>query len=260
MRLSQGQLNLLEACPRRFQHVYLEQLGSPVTAEQQARLTWGTRFHRMMQQYAIGLPVTQLEPIDEEMAQLQQSVRSLISAVPALFAVDVDRHSEYRRTWQFEGHLFTVIYDLLLLSAAAAQIFDWKTHPRPLRSHQLAQNWQTRLYPLVLTATANYAPEQISMTYWFVQAADTADTANAAEPQSLTFHYSEAQRDRDADQLAQLLDQLAIWLQSYRQGEPFPQTTAHSACRGCSFRRRCQREADEDAITVQDLSEVQEWL
>ena len=41
MRLSQGQLNLLERCPRQFQHTYLEQLGSPINPEQQERQTWG---------------------------------------------------------------------------------------------------------------------------------------------------------------------------------------------------------------------------
>jgi len=256
MRLSQGHLNLLEACPRRFQHIYLEQLSSPVTAEQQARLTWGTRFHRMMQQYALGLPVTNLDPIDPEVAQLQQSVRSLVSAVPTLFAADVDCQSEYRRTWEFQGHLFTVIYDLLLLSETTAQILDWKTYPRPQRSQPLAQNWQTRLYPLVLAATTDYLPEQIVMTYWFVQS--EAD----AEPQSLTYHYSAAQRDRDYQHLTQLLHQLAEWQQFYAQGTSFPQTQILSACRGCSFQRRCQRESDSDAIApMQSLSEVQEvWL
>lgn len=246
MRLSQTQLNLIEACPRRFQHSFLEQLGSPLTAEQQARLSWGTKFHRMVQQYAIGLPVTMQDAIDPEVAQLQACVRSLVSAAPALFTTDVYSHSEYRRTWEFQGHLFTVIYDLLLMGDEA-QIFDWKTYARPQRSNSFAQNWQTRLYPLALTMTTDYQPEQISMTYWFVQPEETS------EPQSLTFRYSVAQRDRDLQELGRLLDRLATWLQTYAQGNPFPQTTAQSACHGCSFVRRCQRED-----TTQSLSDVQE--
>lgn len=254
MRLSQTQLNLLEACPRRFQHTYIEQLGSPVTAEQQARLSWGTKFHRMMQQYALGLPVTMLEAIDPEVAQLQACVRSLISAAPSLFAADVYPHSEYRRTWEFEGYLFTAIYDLLLMGDEA-QIFDWKTYPRPQRSNRLAQNWQTRLYPLVLTMTTDYSPDRIVMTYWFVQPDEAAD-----EPQTLSFRYSAAQCERDRQQLIQLLDRLATWLQAYAQGEHFPQTPLHSACRGCSFQRRCQRESD-DSADVQNLDDVAEvWL
>ncbi|NJL23639.1 MAG: PD-(D/E)XK nuclease family protein, partial [Leptolyngbyaceae cyanobacterium SM1_3_5] len=127
----------------------------------------GTKFHRMVQQYAIGLPVTMLDAIDPEVAQLQACVRSLVSAAPALFAAEVFPHSEYRRTWEFQGHLFTVIYDLLLMGGEA-QIFDWKTYARPQRSNALAQNWQTRLYPLVLTMTTDMRPNSHD-DYLFVQ-------------------------------------------------------------------------------------------
>ena len=60
IRLSQAQLNTLEACPRLFQHLHLDQLGSPVPPEQQESLTWGSQFHLLMQQQALGLPVEAL--------------------------------------------------------------------------------------------------------------------------------------------------------------------------------------------------------
>jgi hypothetical protein len=70
LRLSQGQLNLLETCPRKFQHIYLEQLGSPTTPEQQAHQAWGSRFHLLMQQRELGLPIEALMAADDQMQSL----------------------------------------------------------------------------------------------------------------------------------------------------------------------------------------------
>ncbi|NEP21702.1 PD-(D/E)XK nuclease family protein, partial [Moorena sp. SIO3I6] len=80
-RLSQGQLNVLETCPRKFQHIYFDQLGTPVSPEQQERLTWGSRFHLLMQQRELGLPVTSLV---EEDTQLDYWLTGLVNAAPEL--------------------------------------------------------------------------------------------------------------------------------------------------------------------------------
>ena len=60
IRLSQSQLQLLEICPPQFQRLYLEQLGSAIAPEHQERLTWGSHFHRLMQQRELGLSVENL--------------------------------------------------------------------------------------------------------------------------------------------------------------------------------------------------------
>jgi hypothetical protein len=56
-----------------------------------------------------------------------------------------------------------------LIADDLAQILDWKTYPKPQNRRWVEQNWQTLLYPYVLAETSDYLPEQISMTYWFVQ-------------------------------------------------------------------------------------------
>ncbi|MFB2980373.1 PD-(D/E)XK nuclease family protein [Microseira sp. BLCC-F43] len=45
MRRSQGHLNLLATCPRKYQHRFIDQLGSPTTPKQQERLACGSLFH-----------------------------------------------------------------------------------------------------------------------------------------------------------------------------------------------------------------------
>jgi hypothetical protein len=262
MRLSQGQLNLLETCPRRFQHIYLDQLGAPPTPEQQERQNWGTQFHRLMQQRELGLPIDLLSTTVTSEAQLQQCIQNLVQAAPDLFANGAQfqqaqqfRQAEHRRTLKFEGYLLTVIYDLLILEEESALILDWKTYPRPQHLDGLMQNWQTRLYRFVLAETSDYLPEQLAITYWFTQ------PDAASHPQSLRFGYSSGQRERDRQDLSSLLNQLTTWLQDYDQGQPFPQVEATRHCRYCQFVTRCQRNQEEleaEPTTSFDWADIHE--
>jgi len=273
LHLSQGLLNLLSLCPRKFQYTYLDQLNVPIAPDQQERINWGNRFHLLMQQQELGL---KLDPEGfPEDRQVHQSVEAFMQAVPALFQTDsgasTSRQSEHGRSLHFQGYLFTVIYDLLILDQHHAQILDWKTYPRPQKPDWLRQNWQTRLYPFVLAETSRYAPHQISMTYWFVQPpADRAtadpdqaaegDQANLPKPQRFTFSYSEAQHQQTYQDLTALLHPFTHNLQRYREfHQPFPQTPSHQPCQVCAFALRCQRgEAQPEKAPLVTLEEIPE--
>ena len=214
IRLSQGHLNLLSTCPPRFQQIYLEQLHSPLSSEQQEKQTWGTRFHLLMQQRELGLP---LEPLLAEEPELHHSLAALIQAAPEiLLPANQDiREAEHSRTLSCNNYLLTVIYDLLIVNLETAKILDWKTYLQPQNKKKLANNWQTRLYLYVLAETSDYLPEQISFTYWFVKLPH--------QPKSLTFTYSSQQHQQTKKDLADLLDQLDRWLNDYQnKGIPFP--------------------------------------
>jgi PD-(D/E)XK nuclease superfamily len=255
-RLSQGHLNLLETCPRKFQHIYLEQLGSPIDTEQQERGTWGSQFHLLMQQRELGLPVESLFPEDDP---LRHSINALVQAVPEILAPNADswRDAEHYRTLNFSGYLLAVIYDLLVTDSQNAKILDWKTYPLPENSTKIATSWQTRLYLFVLAETSNYSPEQLSMTYWFVKLPD--------RPHHLTLAYDRQQHERTRQDLTHLLAQLDEDLERYiEEGIAFPQVPeAKGACRYCSFNRRCQRAGEEsNPLTVRDwrvsVAEIEE--
>ncbi len=246
MRLSQGHLNLLTTCPRKFQYTFLEQLAAPPTPEQQEKLNWGNRFHLLMQQRELGLPI---ESIVAEDPQLQIWFNSFISAAPEILIAVTDstsfREAEHSRTLKFQDYLLTVIYDLLIADQEQAQILDWKTYARPNQRQWIEKNWQTRLYCYALVATSNYFPEQVSLTYWFVQ------SEKERESPSLKFSYDSRQHQQIHEDLTDLLNQLTVWLQEYEQGEFFPQipeTAGH--CQNCTFAIRCHRqsESEEDAI------------
>ncbi len=244
--LSQGQLNLLETCPRKFQHIYFDQLGTPVSPEQQERLTWGSRFHLLMQQRELGLPV---ESLVEEDTQLQHWVTALVNAASDVLTPDPQtfRDSEHCRTLNFQGYLLTVIYDLLIEDDKSGQILDWKTYPQPKNRQWLAKDWQTRLYLYVLAETSDYAAEQISMTYWFVK--------SQPRPQSLKFTYSAAQHEKTRQDLTKLLNKLTGWLQRYQEdGIPFPQVAPSTGrCGDCTFAVRCQRTSESSMSSSRDL-------
>ncbi|MBW4667644.1 MAG: PD-(D/E)XK nuclease family protein [Cyanomargarita calcarea GSE-NOS-MK-12-04C] len=250
LRLSQGQLNILERCPRQFQHTYLEKLNSPADPEHQEKQTLGSRFHLLMQQREMGLPIDSLLQAD---SQLRNWMAGFADAAPEIIAPAKNqtfRESEHYRTLQAHHHdyLITVIYDLLIADNLQAQILDWKTYPKPPNKRKLESNWQTRLYMYVLRETSEYLPENISMTYWFVQA--------DGKPQNIKFSYSDVQHEQTEKKLNKLLNQLTKYLEGYYQGEQFPQIAEGSKiCADCKFNPRCGRSnaASEVISTAQSL-------
>jgi hypothetical protein len=205
LRLSQGHLNLLETCPPKFKQSYLTQASSLPNPENEEKQAWGSRFHLLMQQRELGLPI---EPILQEDIELDRVLKALIQTAPELFNSNKaqKREAEHTRTLNFSNYLLTVIYDLLIAEEHQAKIIDWKTYLQPKKKDELARNWQTRLYLYVLAKTSNYAPEQISMTYWFVRLPD--------KPQSQTFLYNRQSYEKTEADLKQLLSNLDRWLEN----------------------------------------------
>lgn len=205
IRLSQSHLNLLSICPPKFQQVYLD-LGSLPATDRQDNMQWGSRFHLLMQQRELTLPIEALLATD---AELDNSLKALIRAAPELEPdPNIWREAEHCRTFSIGNFLFTVIYDLLIAKTEQAIILDWKTYRNPPRSKKLANDWQTRLYLYVLAETSEYEPEQLQMTYWFVK---------SGKPKSATFSYSQQQHQQNARELKDLVADLETWLRNYQQ-------------------------------------------
>ncbi len=262
LRLSQGQLNLLERCPRQFQHTYLEQLHPPTKPENEEKQLQGSRFHLLMQQREMGLKIGKFlsaDDNDKNKLQLQSWMKAFACAAPDILTPTVDnetfRESEHYRTLQIQNYLLTAIYDLLIANKEQAQILDWKTYPKPPNKRKLQYNWQTRLYMYVLAETSDYPPENISMTYWFVQ--------SESKPHSIKFSYSYLQHRQTEKKLNQHLKKLTKWLQAYQQEEQFPQVSEDSkTCNYCQYANRCQRifVASEDKSSSLNLPGVDTTL
>ncbi|MFM7406021.1 MAG: PD-(D/E)XK nuclease family protein [Cuspidothrix sp.] len=236
LRLSQGHLNLLATCPRKFQHSYLEQLNTPLDPKHEEYQILGSRFHLLMQQREMGLPIDNLLQADP---QLQNLMNNFHKIAPEIFINNIEnltfRESEHYRTLQIGDYLITVIYDLLIADENQAQILDWKTYPQPPKREKLAQNWQTRLYMYVLGETSQYLLENISMTYWFVQSKE--------QTKNIKFTYNQAQHQKTQHDLNQLLNNLSQWIKDYQHQIPLPQITeSQKICESCQYAVRCHRQ------------------
>ena len=247
IRLSQSHLNLLSICPPKFQRVYIDCLGSLPAPEQQESMQWGSRFHLLMQQRELTLPIEPLLATDTE---LDLSLKALIEAAPELQPnVNIWREAEHCRTLSLDDFLFTVIYDLLIADLDRATILDWKTYRKPMKAKTLKRNWQTRLYLYVLAETSEYQPEQIQMTYWFVK---------SGKPTRVTINYSQAEHQQAEEEITALLTDLKKWLQNYRQLEiDFPH---RSDCeKNCPFYQDLGLQDDELEVftSIDEIAEVE---
>lgn len=236
-KLSQQHLNLLTNCPRKFQHLYLDNLNVPITPTEQERLNRGSQFHLLMQQRELGLPIESLMLENQEM---QNCFNNFFEAAPEISNSQTQdnlilRQAEHSRSINFNGYILTVIYDLLIADIEQAQIFDWKAYSYPQNKNKLAKNWQTRLYLYTLVETSNYSPEQISMTYWFIQ------PKNQQKPEKLQFFYHQKEHQKTQQDLRRILDNLTEYLKSYQEErDDFPQVATADNCSTCQFASRCQ--------------------
>lgn len=230
MRLSQSHLNLLTHCPRKFQYVYLDQIGG-IATESQQQFVWGNQFHQLMQQQDLGLPLLlALEP------ELTHCVAALQTAAPHLFDDSLNHQSEYRLSLPLENHTLVVVYDRLVLGRDHAVIYDWKTHARPLSMRQLSESWQTRLYLYLLAEVGHYSPDVLRMEYWFVRL-----TGDHPAPSSVSLPYSAACHKQTHGELTRQIQQLNLWLEQYDQ-QPLPQLPPQDpCCTTCPFAVCCDR-------------------
>ncbi|MGI0491943.1 PD-(D/E)XK nuclease family protein [Alkalinema pantanalense CENA528] len=239
MRLSQGQLSLLSNCPRKFQYLILEQLAVPTVPEESLRLAEGSQFHRLLQQWDLGLPI---DPLAATNPALKNWFDAFLAAAPQILILEGEpqplRQSEQSRTIALADHVLVAVYDLLLLGQLQAHILDWKTYPKPQQVRNLERQWQTRLYLYLLAETSHYSPDSLAMTYWFFQGRD-----GQAIPQSITLRWDQQRHDRTHQELMQLLTHLSQWLTQYETaGTDFPQVTRSSPlCQTCPFVVSCQR-------------------
>jgi hypothetical protein len=242
-RLSQGHLKVLSECPRKFEYIYLDSLFSPTEPDQYQNMQWGSDFHRLMHQQSLGMPiepflisnpelVTTMETLQKAAPHLFQSPpQATLSNSPSPFGRLCQRESEQVRTLLIaDTYLFTAIYDLVILGDKA-QIIDWKTHGQPRQPEHLAQDWQTRLYMYLLAETSDYAPADISFTYWFVQ---------SQPPTSVSFAYSATLHAQTAADLEALLAKTTVWLNAYPQSFPMVEIGSRR-CQNCHFAARCDR-------------------
>ena len=194
----------------------------------------GARFHRMIQQYLLGVPEARLQDLAAADPDPQIALwwDDFLQYVPALLAGQPFVETALSTT--LNGHRLLSKYDLVLLQAnGQLAIFDWKTSQKQPRVDWLLNRVQTRLYRFVLTEAAenleggkNTSPEQVIMYYSF-----------APHPQApVSLPYTTKDYDADRIYFTNLVGEILE-----KPKEDFIKTSDIQKCRYCVYRSHCDR-------------------
>ena len=241
--LSQSSLQDYVDCARRFQLRYLERLSYPAVEsepalENEKHIQEGEFFHRLIQQYLIGIPTEQIAKLANT-PNLQKwwenflNCRDLLG-LKGLTGLRKDLTGLYAETTlsaPLGSFRLLAKYDLLAVKNGKAIIYDWKTYRKRPRDEWLAARMQTRVYRALLVhagASLNNGqaiePNDIEMIYWF--------SDFPTEP--ARFSYTAAQYQRDWDLLAKLADEVT-------NASSYPLTEDRTKCLYCPYRSYCER-------------------
>lgn len=234
--LSQSSLQDYVDCSLRFKLRYLERLSYPAMESEPAldnekHQQEGEYFHRLLQQYLIGIPSEQITRLANT-PNLQRWWENFLSD-PALQEVrnGAGLYPESNLSAPLGKHRLLAKYDLIVVQDGKATIYDWKTYRKRPRNEWLSARLQTRVYrSLLVQAGAHlnngrpFEPEQIEMIYWFADF--PGDPAR--------FPYTSAQYQRDWDLLVKLSDEID-------SASAYPQTDDRQKCTYCTYRSYCER-------------------
>ncbi len=229
VNLSAAALSLVDYCPRLFCYVYLERLIWPAADafEHEAEQQRGRQFHRLVEWYSLRRQVEpRLSALDETVRQWWRVFLASPHAQPQ------GRVLAELPLWQrIEGFNLTARLDRLVIAPGSLHIVDWKTERQRPPDEELAQNWQVRLYPLLLCRVANqlplagpFEPEQVQLTFWYVQ----------HPQQPFQLRYSAAAYERDLAFLKATLHHLR-----QLEAQDFPALPYGERCASCLFSSRC---------------------
>ncbi len=236
---SQSNLQDYRDCPYRFYLRYILHTRWPALVVEDAlkfeqRGQSGARFHRLVQQYLLGVPEDRLQALVTSDADpdLSQWWENFLEMIPPL--LEGERFVETTLTTSLAEHRILAKYDLILVQPDGhLVIYDWKTSQKKPRKDWLEDRVQTRLYQFilassggVLTNQGKVTPEQIEMRYWFAP--------HRTAP--ITLHNNTDQFEQDREYFTSLINEIAN-----KPADSFFRTADEARCRFCVYRAHCDR-------------------
>ncbi len=230
---SQSSLQDFADCPRRFQLRYMDQLSWPAVdsepvVENERRQIEGQLFHRLVQQYLLGVPSENLSPMANT-----PNLERWWNNFKEEFGNLGESHPELTLSSPIGNHRLVAKYDLVAVQKNRAIIYDWKTYAKRPRDEWMSARWQTRVYrSLLVQAGAHlnsgkpFEPEQIEMIYWYAEFPSEATR----------FKYDTNQVKRDWSAIEKVVEEIS-------SVKEFPLTEDEKMCRFCVYRSYCNRGA-----------------
>lgn len=200
----------------------------PVLENEQKRME-GELFHRLVQQFWLGLPPEKLARMAEA-SHLSDWWENFINTDLNISGERI--YPELSLTMQIGKHHLIAKYDLVAVGKEKITIFDWKTNKKRPLEEGMAAHYQTRVYRNLMVNAGGYLlstsqkinPEQVEMVYWFVN----------FPTQPIRLPYTSPQADRDSKHINQMIAQIEA------EGS-FPLTSDEKKCNYCTYRSYCDR-------------------
>lgn len=238
---SQSSLQDFVDCPKRFKLRYLQHIAWPAIQAEPARenerlIQRGDRFHRLAQQYLMGVPedrLTRIAGADEDENLLHWWL-NFLNHIPT--QLEGARFVEIDLGTPFGQFRLVAKYDLILMKPdGRAIIFDWKTSQHKPKRATLLARLQTRVYPYLLVQAGAFLnqgkaiqPDAIEMIYWFAEPDQS--------PERLV--YTPERYQSDDQYLHSLIDKI-----SHLHPEDFTEAETDRPCGYCVYRSLCGRGA-----------------
>jgi len=237
--VTQSKLQDYVDCPYRFFMRYIRQIKWPALVvddalEFERRGQTGARFHRLVQQYLLGMPESRLGDIAaaDPSPNMYRWWEDFLSFMPPL--LEGDRYVEIILSTNLLEQRLLAKYDLILAQDNGTYtIFDWKTSRRKARKDWLLERIQTRFYRLILAQSGStfgdnkpIKPEQITMAYWFT----------AAPELPVYLPYNQSMYESDMDFFFKLISEILV-----KSENDFLRTDDLKKCQYCVYRSHCNR-------------------
>lgn len=243
---TQSRLQDYVDCPYRYSLRYNERIESPSVQaepvqEYEQAVERGTTFHRLVQQYLLGVSADDIERriADERVRQWWgQFLNEGLDSLP------MRRLPEITLMARLGDTPIAAKLDLLALEAGRVVIVDWKTFRKP-SLERLEARLQTKVYRWVVSQAASgilgapIAPEDIEMRYWF-----------AGDP-SPWIRFSYSQLEMVADEL-----ELNTLIQKIKLDNEFKRTDDDNICRVCGYRSISRPEQEPVAVSGVEDDEI----
>ncbi len=258
LSLGRSSLETFLICRRRFRLRIVDRLpwpATPLDGDTETAVANGRAFHQQLERHFLQLR-TDSAPADPALRQWWQAFQHSRLPLPD----DARLLPELSLSVPLGSHHLVGRFDLLAISVSPddgryrAHIFDWKTS-RPRAEATLRSDWQTRLYLALLAegsqalfdddGATGIAPDDISITYWYVREPDTPRT----------LHYSSAWHADNWAELAGLLAQIDGELAD-ESSAAWPLTDQLSHCRDCAYQVYCGRQAAGTAVVATDPDDL----
>ena len=241
-QFSQGSLQDYIDCPKRFQLKYIEKLAWPAletepALESENHMQRGAVFHRLVQQFLLGVSIQKLSLLAETDANLFRWWNNFLSSLQVLEGLNNDstsnRYPEIDLNVAIGNYRLTGKFDLLAICDDQFIIYDWKTARSQPKREWVKANLQTRVYPFLLRQAGSYlnngiqiCPSQIKMIYWY----------SNFPTSPLEINFNENQLKEDQQYICKLVDEI-----HQLTDFSFTMTNDKRRCKYCAYRSFCDR-------------------